>query len=39
MDTFGGKPTEGEAKFLVVFIAVLIFGLGVIFGAVVGHYL
>jgi len=39
MDTFGGKPTEGEARFLVVFIAVIIFGLGAIFGAVVGYYL
>lgn len=39
MDTFGGKPTNGEAKFLVCFIAFLIFSLGVIFGAVVGHYL
>lgn len=39
MDTFGGKPTDGEGIFLVCVILVVVFGLGAIFGAVVGHYL
>jgi hypothetical protein len=39
MDTFGGKPTKREGSFLFCFILLLAFGLGAIFGAVVGHYL
>lgn len=39
MDTFGGKPTNAEAVFLFWFILAVVFGLGAIFGAVVGHLL
>jgi len=34
MDTFGGKPTNGEGVFLACFIAVLVFGLGVVVGLI-----
>lgn len=34
MDTFGGKPTKGEARFFVAFIAAIIFGLGFVGGLI-----
>ena len=34
MDTFGGKPTEGELRFFLWFCAAILFGLGIVVGLI-----